>query len=368
MPNNLLIPKHTCAPFPFSSPTYNETSFCRTCGLFLDCPQNPQKITQLFRSTKFNERSSVEQNPQKVFSNLIKKQCKNRFFNQNACHVEFRLDLIDFVEEIGQKLNYRTETTQSAILLMDAVFSLYSIKEDQMKMVAFISLHLAAKMGEATQKIPRLSSVGKLFKKKFSLTELEECERSLFKILQFDLNVVSPTDFASFFLAHGAISLEDLEQLIPNLKGKDTCYFLEEIERKVLKLEELVYFYINASLSYYEFYQFTPIAIAASAILCSRRTMGLTENWPDHLIALTKIKIESISRCAESLLLVGQNEINNDFVEEREDYEEEKVFSEKPTEPSEGWSGQKERKTTDEFGFSDNELGDFEIYSNISIS
>lgn len=308
MQNPLNISAHKCQS---TQGMHGSAPFCSICGVHM--PSNSRNL-KIHRSSRFNVRDSVKMDQGLLYKNMLKKQCQNRFFNMDSCHIEVRPDLIDFVTDIGSELGFRDLTINSAIAIFDAVFSLYFIKKQQMKMVAYVSLHLSAKMHENNNKIPKLSTICQLFQNAYTLSELEECERSLFKILNYRMDVTTPLAFVELFLSRGLISSKDKKSFGKRLGKK-------QFEHKLNRFENLVYHYINLSNAYYEFYQFTPVAIATSAILCARKEMGFEEYWPWHVQELTGINLESIVKCAESLFYVGQDE--SEYEEEVEESEHE---------------------------------------------
>lgn len=310
MNNSNKISSHKCHSNRGSCGT---VEFCSVCGLHLP---SRSKNLKLYRSSRFNVRDTLKLESSQLLTNMIKKQNDNRFFNTDSCHLEVRQSLIDFVTEIGLELAFKDLTIHSAIAMFDAVFSLYLIKKEQMKMIAYVSLHLSAKMHENNGKLPKLSQISQLFQNVYTLSDLEECERSIFKILNFKTNLITPFVFIEFFLSKGLISNKDRKSLGKKLS---TAQF----ERKIHRFEDLVYHYINLSLAYYEFYQFSPIAIATAAILCARKDIGFKDYWPLHIQELTGVKLDSIVKCAETLFFISREELEQEEEEELESEMEE---------------------------------------------
>ena len=226
-----------------------------------------------------------------VIDQMIKKQANNRYFNRNANHLAFRRSLIKYIKQLIEKLDYSLSTFHLACAILDTVFSLYAINETQIKMLTVISVILAAKMHEPLENIPELSVVSQQFTGDFSFDDLINCEGMVFKILDYNLNIITPYTFATQFIFRGIVSSDDFSKDISPL----------ELNFVLNKIEELVLLFIDISIQSYDYYEYTSISIAASAILCARKAIGLQKVWNEDLHSLCKISFDNIKETSKAL-------------------------------------------------------------------
>lgn len=285
----LLNSPHTCSSI---SPAEDRAHFCQYCGVFLplfpqpdpSLPPSPIPSPSIVRSSVFAKRDPHGSNSSFVLSQMIKKQAKNRFFNKQPHHLAYRGKVLAWMESLVTKFNYQQSTLHLAVCYFDAVLSLYTVTVPQVKLISYICLFVAAKMEEKDEKIPLVEEAFKLFDKEFSSAEILNCEKIVFKILDYQLNLKTPFSFASFFLSRGVL----LSSEIP--PEGDPVFFVAQLETAVVEL-------LRKSLQSYEFYQFTSIAVAAAAIALARKTMGVPEIWPEFLENLTLLRWSAIEEC-----------------------------------------------------------------------
>ena len=230
-----------------------------------------------------------------VLSEMIKKQSLNRYYNAQAHHLEYRTELIAFVEELALKLDYSESTFYLAIAILDALLSLYAIDRKQIKMVCFMALNLAAKMEESNAKIPELSAIAQLFENQFDIQELVNCEALLVKVLGYNINIKTPYTFFEYFFSKGIVSDQDISRHSANI-----------INEKMNQFEKLVSFFLQVSTNHYNFYKYTSIAVTTSAIACARKLMGFESTWTSDLENLTHVSWESIEQCSKMLYSAAQ--------------------------------------------------------------
>lgn len=275
---------HTCSS-PFLSQT--QALFCFDCGKMI----SPDKTKEFYRPDKFDEptRSGLEGSI--VFKNMVEKQSRNRFFNKSSNHLDFRNNLIKYIKQLCEKLDYSSLTFHLSCAILDAVLSLFSINKAQIKMLTLVAVFLAAKMHESLDKIPELSAVSKKFADDFSVEDLIICESRVFKILDFNLNIVTPYDFACQFLYKGVLSNQDIDLYTTQ---QELSYLME-------KLEKLIFLFVDVSIQDYHFYQFTSLSVAASSVLCARKTLGFPELWNEDLKRLCLVSYDDIKEAASFL-------------------------------------------------------------------
>ena len=277
--------------YPHRCVTSNTASskchFCRICGIHMSKNSNGPKY---FRSEKFDVLDPFRVDGNVAIIQMVQKQSNNRYYNTQANHISYRNELIGFVEELAVKLDYKESTFHLAIGILDALLSLYTIDRKQIKIVSFMALNLAAKMEENNSKIPEMNAIGQLFENEFSYDELVSCETLLTKVLGYNLNIKTPFTFVEHFLSKGVVSDKDLHV--------KTQY---QINEKIEQFEKLVSFFLQTTLNHYNFYKYTSVAVAASAIACARKLMGFENIWTSELENLTLVRWESIEQCSMML-------------------------------------------------------------------
>lgn len=283
--------KHRCIT---ANTSISRCNFCRICGVYMSM-STPKSI--YYRSAKYNTVDPFRLDSNMVLSELIKKQSQNRYYNTQAHHLGYRNELIGFVEEISLKLEYSETTFHLALGMLDAILSLYAIDKKQLKMVCFMALNLAAKMEENNSKIPELNAIAQLFENKFDLEDLANCEVLLAKVLGYNMNIKTPYTFITHFLSKGVVSDSDIGRLSA-----------QHTETKMIEFEKLVLLFLQISNTYYEFYQFTSIAVATSVIACARRLSGFDLCWTHELENLTHVTYSSIKQCCALLYETAQEQ------------------------------------------------------------
>lgn len=262
-------------------------AFCRVCGVYMST-KSPQTIFHRLAKHCISDPYKLDGNM--MLKEMIKRQGANRYYNVQANHLGYRSELLCFVEEISMKLEYSEATFHLAVAVLDALLSLYAIEKKQLKMVCFMALNLAAKMEENNSKIPELCAIVQLFENQFTADELANCEVLLAGVLGYNINIKTPLTFVNYFMSRGVISSDDLISTSAH-----------EINKKLEQFEQLVSFFMHLSITHYDFYKFTSIAVATSVIACARKLIGFETCWNTELENLTHVSQDSIEQCCAML-------------------------------------------------------------------
>lgn len=279
------ISPHTCQPCFTEESSINNNKFCLVCGLLIIKTENGRD--QSYRPSNFHFKNPFRFLSNSILEKMVARQGKNRYFNKKAFHLSFRPKLIEWLTGISVKLNFNRATTHLAISIVDVVLSLYEVKEKQIKLITFISLYMAAKMEDKDTSLPSLESVTELFDFEFDQEDFENCEKMIFKILNYNLNIQSPIKFTTFFVYRGVVFDSDLP--------KNMCE--SNVDSLMTGFNYFLEVYLDASVMCYDMYRFTSIAVAAAIIACARRASGLKACWNKRLDSLTLINWESIEEC-----------------------------------------------------------------------
>lgn len=274
---------HSCQA---SKTVHGPLLFCALCGLYLPC-SSTNRIIKTFRSPLLPATEVMSCNPNQELLNMTLKQQKNRYFNPNAFHLSFRNQLVEWISGISKKLEFNSPTIHLAVAILDTIMSQYSVQENQVRILTFMSLYMAAKMEDHEDKLPTLESVSELFEYEFSVEDFINCERTIFTIVGYNLNLQTPYKFVSFFLFRGVLFDADFK-------------FKEENPKITLitdNLERLCQLFLKASLMCYQVNRFTSLAVACCVIALARKYLDVAEIWPKHLERLAKCSFDSLKDC-----------------------------------------------------------------------
>ena len=275
---------HVCKAFKAKQAKINYCFECSTCMANSSFTEEP---IHFYRPIKYNLVNVYKLEPTLILKKMVTKQAKNRYFNKNAYHLDYRVNLVAFVQQLCNRLNYSMKTFYLSCSILDAVLSLYFIEQSQIKMLTVICVQLSAKMNENLDSIPELTAISKKFENEFTCDELMNCEAMVFKILDYNLNIVTSYDFITQFLYRGVVSSLDLKIGIT----------AEERATVMNSFENLVFTLLEVTLKNYQFYKYSSIAVAATVIGCVRKFMGFGEIWNESLESLTFVSYKSIKSC-----------------------------------------------------------------------
>lgn len=214
--------------------------------------------------------------PAKLFENLKSKQGANRFYNPNLKNQHSRDKLVAWVCKFTAHFEYKSITKHLAVCYIDAVLSMYDIDESQLVLLAYTAIQLAAKFEEPDSQVPSIDSAVNILRGRFTAEHIIKCESFVFQVLGHQLNVKVPQVFTTLLCKAGIMCAEDFEGKVDDA----------DMKRKIHEVEELVEFFIDLSLKSYEFYKFTSLTVAASAIACARKAKGFAP-WRPEFRAIT---------------------------------------------------------------------------------
>jgi hypothetical protein len=103
-------------------------------------------------------KSSVQLD-ERILKRMISKQDRNRYYNPDPDHISYRNELIEWLKTLSEKLKFQTQTWHMSVAILDSFLSRCIINKKDKEMVAFVTLYLAGKHSEITEKIPPLSKI-----------------------------------------------------------------------------------------------------------------------------------------------------------------------------------------------------------------
>lgn len=282
--NTLEVESHKCTA---QVSAHTGRHFCQYCGIYMSKVSNGFKY---IRSSKFNCIDPYRLDQDALLVEMVKKQNWNRYYNAKACHLEYREDMITFVEETAENLGYRESTFHLAIALLDGLLAKYSIDKSLIKLISFMSLNIAAKLEENYDNIPDNTCISKLFNNMYTVEEIAHCEMVFGSVLQYRLNLKTPYSFIEYFFSKGVLNNNDLKSIRSN-----------KINSKIMEFESLATHFVRIALKDYNFYKHTSISIAAAAIACARKLMNLYQFWTNDLEDITRVPLKTVIECSDVL-------------------------------------------------------------------
>jgi len=261
--------------------------FCAYCGSLMSKVKTGLKY---YRSNRFNVVDLYRLDGNTMLEQMLKKQNVNRHYNPSASYVKHRDEQIKFMEYLAERFEYSHCTFYLGVGLLDAVLSQHILENNQTKLVCFTLLNLAAKMEEKGEIIPDVSTIVDLFENKFDIEEIVNCEIALCNILKYNLDLKTSFAFAEYFMSKGVLSSLDITQTNP-----------EDIEKKITSFEREVNFLIDITTLNYDFYNYSPSVVAASAICVAKKLQGYKADWSHDLENLTGQKFTDIKECCNLL-------------------------------------------------------------------
>ena len=206
-----------------------------------------------------------KQNDAQYLANLLKRQNKNRFYNQEFSNLHERKKMIKKVMYVlCNGMQYRPSTFFASVSLFDSVISQFSVHKTMLQKVALVCVSLSSKQREQQTDILKLKDLAKLFSLK-DAHELKKIENFILKALKFDLSTVTPYDFTSFFL-------EDPE-IFAFLKGQCNSVDKFGYVQLIAKLQLMI-------IENYEMNKYTPSALAVTVLMLSKEVLGCQVSLP----------------------------------------------------------------------------------------
>ena len=279
------------------------SKFCSICGLYK--PSGFAEDLVVYRPSQFPKTEIFRLNPQTILKEMISKQHKNRCFNTDPNHADFRGQLVKWLIGISDKLDFNKDALHLSISILDSILSVFAIQEDQVKVFTFVSLYMAAKMEEKKHKLPTLDSVIELFEDEFSADEFKYYETVVLVSLNFDLNIITPFKFVSYFCYRGALFNTDFEFKIK--PGQ-----VELIKEGFSHFCEV---FLKACLMSYETNRYSPLIVGCSVIACARKYLNCKKVWPVILQELTGVDETRLKGCSEILERSGLKHFEDDLDE-----------------------------------------------------
>jgi hypothetical protein len=171
-------------------------------------------------------------------------------------YIQCRKVLVGWMIEVCEALKFGGVTTFHSCYLMDRVFLSEVLNQtsrrQSFQLVAMVCILIAAKFGEADNKIPSMADLNEMSANSYSVELFRKVETSVLNFLNWKVNCITPLCFVKYFLFNTSTGTFQLD---------------EEIHRFVILL-------LGLALQDHEFIVYVPSKLCAAAIFCARTILS----------------------------------------------------------------------------------------------
>ena len=215
----------------------------------------------------------------------------------------------------------RKTTLHLALQYLIIVLSKADFPKPRLGLVAATCLLLASKYDELDNNVPLfedvLSTVQeskhlKQFDRKFTHSDLEECEAFILKLLDWNLMQLTPFQALSELLALGVTFKNDRRQVLyddAQLSSSRRRSKAPKVRTENVTLDdarsfrELAIYFADLSSLVYRTQEFKPTVVASACVLAARKKFKMQPLWNEALRDLTQHCYEELVDCMNLLLL-----------------------------------------------------------------
>lgn len=222
------------------------------------------------------------------FSQLLRRQTKNRIYNKNfLCRKERITILFGVMQKIVNYLDFSPQIFCKTIHIFDAIISRNRINKLQMFSVALVSMQIASKIHQPQGQVISYEEVSQYFFP-LGIDQFLQIEKMIIEQLEFNLNLAGPNEILNFLL-----------WLFFKKEYNFFGRFEHSIENKK-KFVSLVFKLHLITLVEYEFYKFNSIAVAVSILIFARLLMNL-DPWPSKMEEFVGFSMRHVIECLNML-------------------------------------------------------------------
>jgi len=275
---------HGCVPYSSPGSCLQKPDFCRKCGCLLQRSSTVNGQLERFVCSQTFSSEEWGVSPQLLLLEMFNKETKIIIKPTPPDHFSNRAQLIQFLEAICRQNDLKISTFVLSLRLLDEVCAEINFKREELTLIAIQVLAMTSKMEEHPNALP-LSILIKLFAQKFSVQQIIDAEKILFKILKFRLRRETILDFLYFFLSRGIVSASEIAGLSLLCQQE----VIQSFENWALRSAVEVAKKFEANL-------IAPSKVAAAVVWASRKSHGFV-GWPPALALLVRAsesELESI--------------------------------------------------------------------------
>jgi hypothetical protein len=182
-----------------------------------------------------------------------------------------RPQIICFLEELSSQHLVKLSTYYLSIKYVDEVFTSADFKNDEIQLIVLTCFSLSVKFEEHADHILPIRYISEYLNFKFSLSQITDAEKIIFKILNYSLRRETPISFIELYM------FCDTEKNLP-----------PAYKKAVIETASLARHDFNSNYN-------EPSKIAAASLFCVRLAFQLTP-WTFSLSRLTGLTVEQFQK------------------------------------------------------------------------
>lgn len=258
----------------------------------IDCDKDPQMASDLMETVvaHYRDRERVHR-----VSNLNYVETLQTDVNE-----QMRAILIDWLVEVAEEYNLRSDTLYLTVNLVDRYLAKEKVERGILQLVGITAMLIASKYQEIYP--PSINKFVYISDNTYTAEQVIRMEERMLNVLEFNLTVVTAKCFLRRFVKAACVSLPADQTLLENFHYLSS-YITE------LTLQE------------YSFVKYLPSTIAASAVVLALMTLELTP-WTETLAYYTQYSPEDavFHACLQDLFKVFSCAAENHLQAIREKY------------------------------------------------
>ncbi len=215
---------------------------------------------------------------------------KSRTINLVPTEQMKRRYAVDWIRNLGNDLNLRPITIQSAVSIFDDAMWSCGFTLRDWRLLAACSLNMAAKCQETELSMPMVSEIAEVSGMVLTTHSVTQGELRLAEALNWNLLRITPMHFLDYYMHGGVLFNGDLCRGLTMEQGKISQY-----------TKKYVRFFANLSQQDLLFLKYMPSVLAAAVIMATRHVLCISPLWREELVNLTSYTEGDIIECGKGL-------------------------------------------------------------------
>jgi len=209
---------------------------------------------------------------------------------QRSINSKMRTIIVDWIIEVHRKCKLQLETLFLSVNIIDRFLQRQQVARKRFQLVGVTALMIAAKFEEIYP--PEVAEFVDLTDNAYTTDEVHDTELTILNLLDF------------------------------RLCGPTVAHFFERYQR-LIKCKEMQYYLIQYMLELtlldVKMLKYSPVELAASACLLSRKLLEVKPSWPMAMVRHTQLHERNMSGCIMDLatLLRDRGSVEQQFVDKK---------------------------------------------------
>lgn len=224
-----------------------------------------------------------------VLGSMLSRQHFNKPTTDLFIDQSLRRKTVECLLNLRNRFDVSQLTFAKTLGIMDKFLSQNRVKDFDYNIIMVTAHNLASKLNEKREKVLAAEMIYRNFQETLGLDEVQNWEIRMLSALDWNVNLVTASDFADLYLSLGVVGEFEEPVALKTIQGYDANILLECID-------ELVYYVLQSTCNEFGFYSFESSQLAGSAIALVRQFVGL-EPWSADLETITKVSFAAIENC-----------------------------------------------------------------------